>query len=59
MLKRGIERTWNISIYNAYNAMNPTLVIKKDKVGTGQQYPKLNKITILPIIPSFTVTYKF
>ena len=59
ILKRGIERTWNISIYNAYNAMNPTLVIKKDKVGTGQQYPKLNKITILPIIPSFTVTYKF
>ena len=63
-------RTWNISIYNVYNAMNPTLIY------TGREnhyYPTqpdgssynfeertvLKKLTILPILPSVTYTYKF
>lgn len=63
-------RTWNISIYNMYNAMNPTLIY------TGREnhyYPAqpdgssynfeertvLKKLTILPILPSVTYTYKF
>lgn len=51
-------RTWNISLYNAYNAMNPTFVYR----GTSKKdYNKLviKKYTILPLIPSFTYTYKF
>lgn len=50
--KHGV-RTWNISLYNAYNAMNPTLVYK------GGSKPKITKLTLLPCIPSVTYTYKF
>lgn len=47
-------RTWNISLYNAYNAMNPTLVYSSS---SGKQ--KITKLTLLPCIPSVTYTYKF
>lgn len=65
--KHGL-RTWNISIYNVYNAMNPTFVYRKDKQeshynpdGTWvfTQKPCIRKMTILPCIPSVTYTYKF
>ena len=67
-------RTWNISLYNAYNSMNPTLVYGKrrdydylaykdehGKYTGGYNTSKLfiKKITLLPIIPSVTYTYKF
>ena len=67
-------RTWNISLYNAYNSMNPTLVYAKRKDDSYfayvDEYGKytggynsskltLKKITLLPIIPSVTYTYKF
>lgn len=51
-------RTWNISLYNVYNAMNPTFVYR----GTSKDEPYksvIKKYTILPLIPSFTYTYKF
>lgn len=50
------ERIWNVSLYNAYNAMNPSFVYKKKSDG---EYPVFKKITILPCIPSFSYTYKF
>ncbi|WP_455586265.1 TonB-dependent receptor domain-containing protein [Bacteroides sp.] len=72
--KHGV-RTWNISLYNAYNAMNPTLVYSGGSSGYGtyvknqedgkiyyQYIPgkrKITKLTILPCIPSITYTYKF
>ena len=31
-------RTWNISIYNAYNAMNPNIVYSKYKKSELQSY---------------------
>lgn len=61
-------RTWNISIYNAYNAMNPTFVYRKVRSETqllpdGSSIttlkPYIRKTTILPCIPSVTYTYKF
>lgn len=68
-------RTWNISIYNAYNAMNPTLIYTErvtkgygnyfqDSNGNYISNPSVEKIsikkfTLLPIIPSVTYTYKF
>ena len=67
-------RTWNISVYNAYNAMNPTLVYAnrtdsewlyyKDEQGNYVQgYNKskitIKKLTVLPLIPSVTYTYRF
>jgi outer membrane cobalamin receptor len=53
-------RTWNVSIYNVYNAMNPTFIFKSTENGTaGQNRTILKKVTILPIIPSVSYIYKF
>lgn len=56
-------RTWNISIYNVYNAMNPTFILKQYQTvnidGKEVRKPYINKITALPCIPSITYTYKF
>ncbi|MFT3753753.1 MAG: hypothetical protein QM800_13045 [Paludibacter sp.] len=66
-LKHGI-RTWNFSIYNVYNQMNPFLIYPSTKYeyvytsnSTMLQPTKkvLNKITIFPIIPSVSYSYKF
>lgn len=49
-------RTWNISLYNVYNSMNPAWVFRTHN-NDGKSIIK--KYTILPLIPSFTYTYKF
>lgn len=63
-LKHGV-RTWNLSIYNVTNAMNPFYLFVKthkyndpvsSKVITEKSF---NKITIFPIIPSVSYSYKF
>ena len=59
VLKGGVLRTWNVSLYNAYNAMNPTLVYRKTDDQGNIVDDKLTKFTLLPCIPSFTLTYKF
>lgn len=60
--KHGL-RTWNISLYNAYNAMNPTFVYRSTKETSNGPFttsePVIKKLTILPCIPSVTYTYKF
>ncbi|HLP05922.1 MAG TPA: hypothetical protein VK152_10885, partial [Paludibacter sp.] len=62
-LKHGV-RTWNISVYNAYNQMNPFLVYLKtnysySETGLSQTWKSLNKLTLFPIIPSVSYSYKF
>lgn len=64
--KKHGERIWNISIYNIYNAMNPTFVYRdykeimiSDGVYQINDVPVLKKVTIIPIVPSFSYTYKF
>ena len=70
-LRRGTQ-TWNISIYNAYNAMTPSLVYKEEEY-IGQQHigpdgnsetiwkrkTRLIKQTLLPCVPSVTYTFRF
>lgn len=64
--------TWNISLYNAYNAMNPNLIyLEREYIGHDyidgngitqtkyQQKTTLKKQTLLPCIPSVTYTFKF
>ena len=61
--KKHCERIFNISVYNLYNHMNPTMVYatEADEYGNygGPRRYRIKKLTILPIIPSFTLTYKF
>lgn len=57
--KHGI-RTWNISVYNAYNAMNPNIVYSEWQMKNKEEGKNvIKKLTILPCIPSVTYTYKF
>ena len=58
-------RTWNISLYNAYNQLNPFLTtVKTNSVynsvtGHYTQERQLTQISLFPIIPSVSYTYKF
>lgn len=61
-------RTWNISVYNAYNSMNPFLMYPSedmeyttDEMGglVVKSVKVFKKVTIFPIIPSLTYSYKF
>lgn len=54
------ERIWNISVTNAYNHKNPDLVLVDDiDQPDGSTRVRIRQVTILPIIPSFSYTYKF
>jgi len=63
-LKHG-TRTWNVSVYNAYNQLNPFLTtIKTNSVydantGVTSQVKQLVQISLFPIIPSVSYSYKF
>lgn len=62
--KHGI-RTWNISVYNVYNQLNPFITTLTSKftynTSTGQYGSRnaLTQISIFPILPSVSYTYKF
>lgn len=57
------ESVWNLSVYNAYNHMNPNFVVKDtESFFRGDEYvmrAKLVKLTILPIFPSIGYTRSF
>ena len=63
-LKHG-KRTWNISVYNAYNQLNPFLTTVKtnsvldSQTGKYNLVKQLTQISIFPTIPSVSYTYKF
>lgn len=67
--KRGL-RTWNFSVYNAYNRNNAMLLMWAEEdmngelsVGGGSMFEsramKLYKATLMPLIPSVSYSYKF
>lgn len=53
---------WNISIYNVYSYMSPIAIRKWYQFG-GYNYSKaycsFQTLGLLPVIPSFSYTYKF
>lgn len=57
------ELTWSISVYNLYNRKNPFLVMEKPNthyVINGTHYSSaLMKVSLFPIIPSVSVSYKW
>lgn len=63
--KRGNRRTWNISIYNAYNRLNPFFVYPSSKsefdpeTGERKMKTKLMQYSLFPVVPSVTYTLKF
>ena len=65
--KRGGESVWNLSLYNAYNAMNPNLMFYNydsyanpdEKLTIDKDVVFLTKVTILPIIPAFSYSLTF
>ena len=60
--RRG-ESVWNLSVYNAYNRMNPDFVVRdSDSYMKSTEYymkSKLVKVTLLPIFPSVGYTRSF
>lgn len=58
-------RTWNISVYNAYNHLNPFITtvrtnsVYNPATGTNTDVKQLVQISIFPVIPSVSYTYKF
>ena len=62
--KAGDHWTFNVSVYNLYNNMNPNMVFvdytsERNPDGTYYTQPVMRKITILPIMPSTSITYQF
>ncbi len=60
------ERTWNISIYNAYNRQNPyfyfldtTAEYERGKVVPGSTKTVLKQQSYFPLFPSFSYSLKF
>ncbi len=54
------ETIWNISIYNVYNQMNPNFAfLSTEWTRDGKIKYYMEKVTILPILPSISYTFKF
>jgi hypothetical protein len=57
--KKWGERTWEISIYNVYNRKNPFYYYTDSQTIDGITYGQLKQVSLFPIIPSFTYSFKF
>jgi len=59
-LKRG-ERTWSFNIYNAYNRKNPFMIFFSNEYDnwSGTPTTRLKQISLFPLIPSFSYSFKF
>jgi|WetSurMetagenome_2_1015567.scaffolds.fasta_scaffold06212_1 hypothetical protein len=58
--KKSINRTWNISVYNAYNHKNAFFVYYGNNDQQGRKdLLVLKKYTLFPILPSITYSIKF
>lgn len=63
--KKHGTRTWNISVYNVYNNMNPFMVYTKSEgffnpiTNTYSEEQKFVQLSIFPIIPSVSYSYKW
>ena len=60
--KKNWERTWAIGAYNSYNHKNPYFIIsshEQDPNNPGRDIPVFKEVSILPVIPSVTYSFKF
>lgn len=58
--KHGV-RTWNVSVYNAYNRKNPFFIYTSGSYDekTMQTNTRIKQISLFPVIPSVSYSYKF
>jgi len=56
--KHGL-RTWSLSVYNVYNQMNAYMIYYNYTYKKGVYQIQLKKITLFPIIPSISYSFKF
>ena len=56
-----VQGTFNISVYNAYNNMNPFLIYTDDEYNssTDTWHTTLKQVTLFPIIPTISYGLKF
>ncbi len=58
--KKWGERIWEISVYNVYNRKNPFFYyIQYTSNSMGQSSTILKQVSLFPIIPSFSYSFKF
>jgi hypothetical protein len=57
--KRWGERTWEISVYNVYNRRNPFFYFQDYKEEYGKQIGILKQVSLFPIIPTITYSFRF
>lgn len=57
--KKNHERTWELSIYNAYNRKNPFYYEMGTKTVGEIQTSTLRRVSLFPIIPSVSYNFKF
>ena len=60
--KKRHERTWEFGLYNAYNRKNPffyNIENKDDKNNPGKNINVLTRISLFPVLPSFSYNFKF
>lgn len=54
------ERIWNVTLVNAYNHHNTDAVrVGWSTDASGRRTIILNRVTMIPVLPSFSYTYKF
>ncbi|HAX94566.1 MAG TPA: hypothetical protein DCY25_11615 [Bacteroidales bacterium] len=54
------ERTWEISVYNAYCRLNPFFYYSTTETDeNGQREGVLKQVTLFPTIPSVTWSFRF
>jgi len=58
--KRNGVQTWEISVYNAYNQSNPFFYYGVNEYNNnGDVYQSLKKVTLFPVLPSVSWSFKF
>ena len=53
------ERIWEISVYNTYNRKNPFYYYNDNEIRNGREYGILRQVSLFPVIPSITYSFKF
>lgn len=57
--KKWGERIWEISVYNVYNRKNPFFYNIEYHTSYGRSYTRLKQVSLFPVIPSFSYSFKF